>query len=470
MPRSVVLRDEECQQKVLDRYHGQYCSQKDLGEYLGGMAQSTVSKFLNMQPVDREKFIQICAALGIEDWRSVGIPYRKPTAKTENSNSEELEELEEPEKLEEVSTPLTPAPISALEYPDGEQLALNSSFYVQRPPVEQQCFEEISKPAALICIKAPQKMGKSSLLARIIQQAKNQGDATVIMNFELGEKEFFSDLSTFLRWVCDRIILELTKDNLELATELFEKLDEHWKLAPRIGSKLAVKYYLERYLLPKINQPLTLALEEVDRLFEYPGIYKDFFGLLRSLHQEGRQQEIWKKLRLVIVHSTEAYVPMDINQSPFNVGLPIELPEFTPTQILDLAQRHQLEWSNTEVEQLRDMIGGHPYLVRLALYKIAHDGIPLTNLLETASTPSGIFSNHLRHLSLILTKEQELGTAMKEIVNSPSPGKFSDAVRYKLKALGLVNLLNDEVIIRCKLYRQYFQNFFEVVKKLIDTK
>ncbi|MEA5597880.1 AAA-like domain-containing protein [Rivularia sp. UHCC 0363] len=230
-------------------------------------------------------------------------------------------------------------------------------------------------------------------------------------------------------------------------------------MAPRIGSKLAVKYYLERYLLPKINQPLTLALEEVDRLFEYPGIYKDFFGLLRSLHQEGRQQEIWKKLRLVIVHSTEAYVPMDINQSPFNVGLPIELPEFTPTQILDLAQRHQLEWSSTEVEQLRDMIGGHPYLVRLALYKIAHDGITLTNLLETASTVSGIFSNHLRHLSLILTKEQELGTAMTEIVNSPSTGKFSDAVRYKLKALGLVNLLNDEVIIRCKLYRQYFQNF-----------
>ncbi|MBD2353859.1 hypothetical protein H6G41_04350 [Tolypothrix sp. FACHB-123] len=34
----------------------------------------------------------------------------------------------------------------------------------------------------------------------------------------------------------DRIILELTKDHLELATELLEKLDEHWKLAPRKAS------------------------------------------------------------------------------------------------------------------------------------------------------------------------------------------------------------------------------------------
>ncbi|WP_243902821.1 AAA-like domain-containing protein [Aetokthonos hydrillicola] len=177
------------------------------------------------------------------------------------------------------------------------------------------------------------------------------------------------------------------------------------------------------------------------------------------MHQEGRQQEIWKKLRLVIVHSTEAYVPMDINQSPFNVGLPVELPEFTPEQVLDLAKRHQLKWSNTEVQELRDMIGGHPFLARLALYKIARHEITLARLLETAPTTAGIFSNHLRHLGLILTEQQELGAAMKEIVNTTSSGKFSDAVRYKLKALGLVNLLNDEVTIRCKLYRQYFQNF-----------
>ncbi|MUH01002.1 hypothetical protein F7734_55575 [Scytonema sp. UIC 10036] len=449
MARSVAVR-KECQQKVIDRLDGQYLSQQDLADHLQ-IAQSTVSKFLNLQPVDRPIFIKICAALGIEDWRSIAAPpTRKQADETENRDSEELEEV--------ITSP-SPAPTSILEYPDGEQLAPTSSFYVERPPLEQQCFEEISKPASLICIKAPQKMGKSSLLARIIQRAKNQGDATVIINFELGEKEFFTNLSTFLRWVCDRIILELTKDNQELGTELLNKLDERWKFAQRIGSKVAVKDYLERYLLPKINNSLTLALEEVDRLFEYPGIYKDFFGLLRSLHQEGRQQEIWKKLRLVIVHSTEAYVPMDINQSPFNVGLPVELPEFTPEQMLDLAKRHQLEWSNTEVQQLRDTIGGHPFLVRLALYKIARREITLARLLETAPTAAGIFSNHLRHLGLILTEQQELGAAMKEIVNTTSPGKFSDAVRYKLKALGLVNLLNDEVIIRCKLYRQYFQNF-----------
>jgi hypothetical protein len=259
--------------------------------------------------------------------------------------------------------------------------------------------------------------------------------------------------------LCDRIILELSKENPALGTELLNKLDAHWKFAQSFGGKVAVKDYFERYLLPQLNQPLTLALEEVEVLFEYPGIYKDFFGLLRIMHQEGSQQEIWQKLRLVIVHSTEAYIPMNINQSPFNVDLTVELPEFTPEQVLDLAKRHQLQWSDTEVQQLRAMIGGHPFLVRLALYKIAYQEVSLTHLLETALTGTGIYSNHLRHLGLILTQQSELGTAMKEVVNATSSVKFSDAVRYKLKALGLVNLFNDEVKPRNELYRQYFQNF-----------
>ncbi len=119
-------------------------------------------------------------------------------------------------------------------------------------------------------------------------------------------------MNTFLRWFCDNLILELTQDNQQLQQKLVDKLDEHWKLAQRIGSMKTCKDYFERYVFPEFSHPLTLALEEVDRIFEYPKIYKEFFGLLRSLHEEAKRRDIWKQLRLVIVHSTEAYVPMDI--------------------------------------------------------------------------------------------------------------------------------------------------------------
>ena len=461
MPRrSVALRDEKCRQKVQERFDGKYFTQSDLGEDIK-ISQGTISKFLNRQRVDRRIFIEICAALGIEDWRSVAAtPYSMAATPYQEEDKTQNSGLEKIQQTQTISTLVNPAQAGYLEYPDAGQMASNSCFYIERPPIEQQCFEKINSPSALIRIKSPEKMGKSSLLARIIQKAKSQGQASVVINFELGEKAFFRDLNAFLRWFCESIIWDLTKDNQELRTELQNKLETRWKSASRISLKIVVIEYFDEDLLPLLQRPLTLALEEVDILFEYPEIYQDFFGLLRLMYEKGSQQKIWQQLRLVIVHSTEAYVPMNINQSPFNIGMRFELPEFTPEQILDLAKHHQLEWSNTEVEKLRNMIGGHPLLVRLSLYKIARHEITLTHLLETAPTLEGIFSSHLRYIESILIDQEELGAAMKKIVSSSVPGKFSNPVKYKLKALGLVNLLNDTVTLRCKLYQLYFQNFW----------
>jgi hypothetical protein len=87
----------------------------------------------------------------------------------------------------------------------------------------------------------------------------------------------------------------------------------------------------------------------------------------------------------VVVHSTEVYVPLDINQSPFNVGTNIELPEFTSAQVQDLAGRYGLGWSTHQVEQLMALVGGHPYLVRKAMYHIRRQdaiGLAITNVLK----------------------------------------------------------------------------------------
>ncbi|MDF5733704.1 MAG: AAA-like domain-containing protein [Rhizonema sp. PD38] len=322
------------------------------------------------------------------------------------------------------------------EYPTGE-VPLNSHFYIQRSPIEQRCYEEISKPGSLIRIKASQQTGKSSLLARILDQAKSQGDTIVTVDLGLAESEFFTNLSKFLRWFCDNVILELTTENQELQTKLVHKLDEHWKLAKRIGSMKTCKDYFERYIFPEISQPITLALEEVDKVFEYPKIYKDFFGLLRSLHEEAKRRDIWKKLRLVIVHSTEAYVPLDINQSPFNVGLAVELPDFTENQVKDLAQRYKVDLSPKEVESLMAMVGGQPFLVRLALYKIANAEITLAELLQTSPTSDGIYKSHLQRIESILAQYPELEAGMKEAIATTSQVELDKKTRSKLNALGL---------------------------------
>lgn len=79
---------------------------------------------------------------------------------------------------------------------------------------------------------------------------------------------------------------------------------------------------------------------------------------------------MWQKLRIVIAHSQEVYINLDINNSPFNVGFDVELGEFNLLQIKELVKRHKLNWSENDTQKLIEMIGGHPYLLRLGLYHL----------------------------------------------------------------------------------------------------
>ena len=237
-----------------------------------------------------------------------------------------------------------PQPVAEPELPTG-QVELASAFYVERPGIDQRCYEAIAKPGALIRIKAPRQMGKTSLMARILHRSVQIGYRTVPLSFHLADSKIFTDLDLFLRWFCANVSLQM---------DLPERLSDYWNSI--FGSKVACKSYFERYLLANTNTPIVLGLDEVDVVFKYRELAADFFSLLRAWHEEAKNREIWKKLRLVVVHSTEVYIPMDINQSPFNVGLPIELPELQATMVLELAQRHGLAWSSTEVEKLMAMV------------------------------------------------------------------------------------------------------------------
>jgi len=349
-----------------------------------------------------------------------------------------------PTTLQKITIDSPPSPVAAPELPAG-QVDLASLFYIERPPIESRSYEMISHRGALIRIKAPRQMGKTSLMARILHHATKQGYHTLPLSFQFADSSVFQDLDRFLRWFCV---------NVGLGLELPNRLAEYWD--EMFGSKISCKVYFEKYILAQLSQPLVLGLDEVDRIFLYPEIADDFFGLLRAWHEEAKNREIWHKLRLVIAHSTEVYIPLNIHQSPFNVGLSIELPEFTSEQVQDLAQRHGLHWDITQVVQLMAMVGGHPYLVRVALYYIAQQDLTLAQLLRTAPTETGPYSDHLRRHLWNIQQQPELAAAMKSIVAASHPIRLAALQAFKLYSMGLVHQQGNEVTPRCNLYRQYF--------------
>ncbi|MBW4579959.1 MAG: AAA-like domain-containing protein [Tildeniella nuda ZEHNDER 1965/U140] len=350
------------------------------------------------------------------------------------------------------ASPTHPLPIAEPELPEG-QVDLASAFYIDRVPregsarttIEAQCYEAIVKPGALIRIKAPRQMGKTSLMARILRRAGDHHHLTVPLSFQIADAAIFNDLDKFLKWFCASVGRRLQLPN---------KLADYWD--DIFGSKDNCTAYFEDYLLPSITSPLTLCLDEVDMVFNHPNVASDFFGLLRAWHEAAKNSDLWKKLRLVVVHSTEVYIPMNINQSPFNVGLPIELPEFTAEQVQNLAQRHGLRWTAIEIEPLMAMVGGHPYLVRVALYHVARQETTLNRLLQTAPTEAGLYGDHLRRHLWNLEQRPEMALAVKRVVQTSDPVRLQSVQAFQLHSMGLVNLQDNDVTFRCELYRRYF--------------
>ncbi|MGB3404356.1 MAG: AAA-like domain-containing protein [Microcoleaceae cyanobacterium] len=421
MPRSLKIAPDYISLTKSALLRNSFARQQDLAEDVG-LARSTVSNFLNGKPVDYLNFYEISERLGLDwqkiaDFQSDDVPIHQPTESQSEADSDDF--------IEEIETEV--------------------SHYVHRPEIESSCYHTLNKPGSLLRIKAPQRLGKTTLTTELIQQFKQQGYHTALVNLQLADVSVLQEIETFIRWFC-----AVVSRQLKLPNQLVEYWDED------LGSSYNCKIYFEEYLLPQLETPIILALDEVDHLFPYTDIAADFLGLLRAWHDEAQAYPIWQKLRLIVVHSTEVYIPLDINQSPFNVGVPIDLPEFTTAQVTIFAQQQKLQFNQTETKQLINLVGGHPYLLQRAFYRLSRHGITLNQLLETAQTESGIYGDHLRGHLLNLQQYPDLVDALKQVVHAEKPIQITSKLAYYLKSLGLIELQGDYAIPRYPLYRQYF--------------
>lgn len=290
-------------------------------------------------------------------------------------------------------------------------------------------------------------MGKSSLVLRLLAFAQKLGYQTVNLNCDQFESESLTDLNKLLRRLCFSIATKLG-----IEPNLKEKWDEE------IGYNLSSGFYLENYLLDQCQNPVVLVLNDIDRFFEYPHICQDFFALLRSWCEEARHNPNWQKLRLVMVYSTEEYISLDINLSPFNIGLPIRLNEFTQGQVEDLARRYNLNWCQPkDIAQLMSLVGGHPALIQISLYYLCSQEMTLQELIEDAIANGGIYRYHLWRYWLKLQKNPSLAKTYAKVLAAKEGIYINPIEAYKLESLGLIRFKGDRVFPRFELYRTYFQ-------------
>lgn len=341
-----------------------------------------------------------------------------------------------------------PAPTipSALE-PIGGAVPLHSEYYLVRPQ-DADLQTAVARYDSIILIKGARQMGKTSMLARGLQAARERGAKVVLTDFQkLNVSHLESPESLYFT------LAESLAEQLDLSTFPQDTWDE------RRGPNVNFERYLRKAVLATLNTPLVWGMDEVDRLFTCP-FGSEVFGLFRSWHNERSLDPTgpWAGLTLIIAYATEAHLFItDMNQSPFNIGTRLALEDFKPDQVAELNRRHKSPLKNAdELGRFVKLVGGQPYLVRRGLYEMITQKMELPVLEQQADRDEGIYGDHLRRLLVSLAKDNELCDVMRGVLLGdpcPTPESF-----YRLRTAGLI--IGDtarEAKPRCGLYAAYLK-------------
>lgn len=331
--------------------------------------------------------------------------------------------------------------------PEGA-LRLTDPYYIERE-VDLHLRQEVLAWGTTITIRAPRQTGKSSLLVRGLNYARQHGMRYTLLDMQGVGEDNLRTKDHFLHFLVRHIFRELG-----LGLEIVE---QEWQSTDTPNNKLT--YLIEDYLLSETDERVILALDEADRLMNTP-FYQDFFGLMRSWHNKRPLNESWNQLNMILVISTEPHLLIrDVHQSPFNVGSEFYVNDFERGHVEELNRRYEHLLNEAEIGELMGLINGHPYLVRQAFYNIVTKKWSLPQLIEVAQNDTtGPFGKHLRRLYDLLQWDDRLKRALNEVIEEGHCR--SEAVFFHLQQAGLVSGVKEKCRCRCQLYEAYFKDKF----------
>lgn len=331
--------------------------------------------------------------------------------------------------------------------PCGGAMPLDSQFYVERQ-TDKDFQTTIQRRDGIVLLKGPRQVGKTSLLARGLQQAREAGVRVLLTDFQkLVEPQLQNSETFFLA------LAQMLAKQLRLKVSPKESWSSDYPASGNFEN-----YFLDE-ILANIEEPVLWAIDEADKLFDYP-FSSEIFAMLRTWYNDRalNPDSPCSQLTLAIAYATESYLFIkDQNQSPFNVGTKLVLKDFTLKQVADLNQRYGTPLKNNEqIKRFHQLVGGQPYLVRCGLNDMVSHKLTLKAFISKADHDDGTYGDHLRRIVMLLNREEPLLQAMQGVLHGKACPDYDTF--YRLRSAGILRgESKDNVSLRCEIYEHYLK-------------
>ncbi len=307
-------------------------------------------------------------------------------------------------------------------------------------------------------VLAPRQMGKTSLMVRTARRLRERGVAYVIIT--LYETSVTAD-QWYLRLIADMV------DQLDLRTDPQRWWQEH---ADR-GRSQRFRLFLETVLLAEVTTPVVIFIDEIDLTLSFD-FTDDFFSAIRSLYEERPRKPALERISFVLVGvASPSDLIHDPLHTPFNIGFPVEMTDFTLDQAGELAQGFidyaPFDEARRVLAHILDWTHGHPYLTQrlcraLLDEMIDWDEAGVATLVQRILLgDKGANDPNLQEVRRMLTRRaadpyDALSTYRDILRGKRISDDAQSSVKALLKLSGLVRASESRLVVRNRIYREVF--------------
>lgn len=299
-----------------------------------------------------------------------------------------------PQLLDQVRRLLTPTTARLASGTDHRPIsppgtAYDTHTYVSRSGTERRAMSYLVSVGRPTVLWGAEQFGKTWLSERLAEQWMQINPAGRLMrvSLDLFQRERLQSYGSFL-----------TELMLHLYRDLAVMEPQRGRTDISVSPNCRMTDFMNE-MLRAAPGPLLLVIDRADAITPQSFCF-DFFRMMRGWAEERRMP--WCNLRILLAISTmPGRLTDDLSSSPFeNLCEPIKLDPLDGHQTSALALVHGVSCDAHQAAALTDWLGGHPYLVRIALFEVALKNLTLPELLLVR--PSSLFARHMSRLRRVI--------------------------------------------------------------------
>ena len=350
-------------------------------------------------------------------------------------------------------------------YVAGGTLPRDAPSYVIRR-ADTELFEGL-REGRFCYVLTSRQMGKSSLMVRTAGRLRQCGVTCAVLDLtavgqDLTREQWYDGLQNALG---RQLGLEGELDAFWLSHSRFSPL-QRWMLA------------LELVVLKRIEEPIVLFLDEIDAVRSLPFAADEFLAGIREFYNRRAECPAFERLTFCLLGvASPGDLIRDTRTTPFNIGLRIDLTDFTPEEAAPLASGldpttpppYSLK-THSLLDRVLYWTGGHPYLTQRLCSALAttsgHGPYGPEQVDETCtrllvSAQARILNDNLLFVRDRLLRSEVDVSRLLALYSQIHQGRFvrhdeADPLITVLRLSGITRSENGRLVVRNRIYARVF--------------